>query len=186
MNRNKINSESVIIKALDFASCVHKDQKRKYSGVPYIIHPVRIAERLREIGINDETTLCAAILHDTLEDTSADPKEIDRLFGNEVLMLVNQLTRDKKKENGYIDLSHITDERAMIVKIMDRIDNMQDYNQNCGSSPEKYILEAKLILNRGLEIEKNAPENLKPYLKKAIDMLDNEIQESFLKLKRKI
>jgi guanosine-3',5'-bis(diphosphate) 3'-pyrophosphohydrolase len=175
----------MIIKALNFASYAHKEQKRKYSDVPYIIHPVRIAERLREIGINDETILCAALLHDTLEDTSVDSKELENAFGNDVIMLVKQLTRDKKNENGYIDTSHIKDERAMIIKIMDRIDNMQDYNKNMGVSPEKYIFEAKLILHRAHEIEKNASYIHKPYLRKAIEMLDNEIDDSLSKLKEK-
>ncbi len=169
-------SASLVIKALDFASYAHRDQKRKHTGMPYIIHPVRLAERLRELGCTDENMLCAAILHDTLEDTSADAKEMSVIFGDDILFLVKQLTRDKNAEKGMIDVSHITDARAMLVKIVDRIDNMQDYARDQGTVPEKYVAEARIIRERALELRKGTLPSLKTQLGKAIELLEKEIE----------
>ena len=76
-----------IQKAIIFAALKHKDQTRKATSVPYIVHPAEVMQILTAMGCSNEV-ICAGILHDTLEDTPATPQEIKDNFGSEVLTLV--------------------------------------------------------------------------------------------------
>jgi len=77
--------------AHEYATRMHNGQTRS-DGTPYILHPQRVYNKLKQLGISDEDTLVAALLHDTLEDTQATTEEIQMLFGNRVLDLVLELT----------------------------------------------------------------------------------------------
>lgn len=78
-------------KAYDLAARVHADQKRR-SGEPYIIHPTQVAYILAQMKM-DEETLCAAFLHDTVEDTDTTLDQLKELFGAKVAMLVDGVTK---------------------------------------------------------------------------------------------
>jgi len=71
---------------------LHALQRRKYTGKPYITHPVAVARILKDAGIENEHVLCAAILHDTIEDTEATYELILERFGKRVADLVLQVT----------------------------------------------------------------------------------------------
>jgi (p)ppGpp synthase/HD superfamily hydrolase len=83
-------------RGLEFATKAHGDQKRKYSGRPYIEHPIGVARMLSHFD-HDENILVAAILHDTVEDTHVSLAEVGEAFGNDVLQLLSDLT----------DVSHV-------------------------------------------------------------------------------
>ena len=87
-------NESLLNKAYVYAMQKHGHQKRA-SGDPYFSHPLEVAAILTEMRL-DESTIVAALLHDTIEDTSATRSEIDEIFGSDIGALVEGLTKLKK------------------------------------------------------------------------------------------
>src|SRR5580704_6629910 len=86
------------VRALAFASRKHSQQRRKDADAsPYINHPIALVSILAvEAGINDRDTLCAALLHDTIEDTDTSFDELVESFGAAVASLVQEVTDDKQ------------------------------------------------------------------------------------------
>ena len=84
--------ESRIDHAKMWAGMKHKGQYRKYTGEPYVTHPIAVSELVREHGLS-ETAIIAALLHDTVEDTDATLEEVWELFGEEVAEYVWYLTK---------------------------------------------------------------------------------------------
>lgn len=127
----------VLIKAYEFAKQAHANQKRA-SGEPYFIHPCAVAEILMGLGL-DGATIAAALLHDVIEDTDATAEDIKREFGDEVLGLVNSVTKlekivfkSKEDENAEnfrkIFVAMAKDVRVIIIKLADRLHNMRSLN----------------------------------------------------------
>jgi len=81
----------LIMKAYNYAYSYHGDQCRK-SGEPYIIHPLNVAYILADIGL-DDSTICAALLHDVVEDTEVTQEDITREFGKEISDMVAGVTK---------------------------------------------------------------------------------------------
>jgi guanosine-3',5'-bis(diphosphate) 3'-pyrophosphohydrolase len=128
--RNDLDS---FLKALNFSAQKHRHQKRKDSpGSPYIHHPIEVANILWTIGkVEDITTLIAAILHDTLEDTDTTAEHIRTTFGDEVLELVLELSDDNnlsKQERKQNQIAHapLLSPRAKQIKLADKICNVHD------------------------------------------------------------
>lgn len=86
---------SLFLKALKFASLKHTSQRRKAGDIPYINHPIEVAEFLGQAGISDYEVLSAAILHDTVEDTDTTPEELEHEFGKKVRDIVMECSDDK-------------------------------------------------------------------------------------------
>jgi guanosine-3',5'-bis(diphosphate) 3'-pyrophosphohydrolase len=127
------DSIGVLLKAVRFSAVKHRDQRRKdFPQSPYINHPIQVAEMLWEIGgVRDVATLVAAILHDTIEDTTASPDEIRALFGEEILNLVLELTDDgnlSKSERKRLQIEHAphSSPAAKLIKLADKICNLGD------------------------------------------------------------
>ncbi|CAN8064239.1 unnamed protein product [Agarophyton chilense] len=124
---------ALLIKAMDYSTEKHRDQKRKNSKKhPYICHPVRVAKRLLvDGGVSDISTLVAALLHDTVEDTDATLEEIDELFGAHIAQLVDEVSDDKslpkeiRKRNQIEHAPHISPE-AKAIKLADKLDNLTE------------------------------------------------------------
>lgn len=124
-----------IIQAANFAAQKHAGQTRKYFREPYIYHPARVAARVTLIPDADEDLICAAWLHDTLEDTDTRPMEIDRAFGTAVTNLVLGLTNPPKHERLHLprhvrkaeDCARLatSSHRVKLIKLADRIDNLR-------------------------------------------------------------
>ncbi|GAA1766777.1 GTP pyrophosphokinase [Nonomuraea bangladeshensis] len=122
----------VIERAYDVAAYHHRDQKRK-SGDPYITHPLAVATILAELGTDDET-LCAALLHDTVEDTAYSLDELRADFGDTIGSLVDGVTKlDKVKFGDAAQAETVRkmvvamsrDIRVLIIKLADRLHNMR-------------------------------------------------------------
>ncbi len=121
--------------AFDTAVEAHSDQRRK-SGEAYIFHPINVAKIVaQQIGL-DATSICAALLHDVVEDTEFTLEDIERLLGNTVAKIVHGLTKIsslKKDKNISLQAENFRkmlltlndDVRVIIIKIADRLHNMQ-------------------------------------------------------------
>ncbi|MDT7538373.1 MAG: diphosphokinase / guanosine-3,5-bis(diphosphate) 3-diphosphatase [Actinomycetota bacterium] len=122
----------VVQKAYETAESAHADQKRR-SGEPYITHPLAVATILAELGM-DTTTLVAALLHDTVEDTPYTLTDVRRDFGEDVEHLVDGVTKlDKIKYGEAAEAETIRkmvvamarDPRVLVIKLADRLHNMR-------------------------------------------------------------
>lgn len=127
------SDRNLIKEAYLFADIAHKDQKRK-SGEPYFIHLVATAKNLAQLGM-DGTVIAAGILHDSIEDGVATQKEIKKVFGNEILFLINGVTklgtiryRGMKRHNESLRKLFVAtskDIRVLLIKFADRIHNLE-------------------------------------------------------------
>lgn len=143
----------LIMKAYNFANENHKDQKRD-SGEPYIIHPLNVAYILAEVGL-DDATLCAALLHDVVEDTEVTHEDLVEVFGNEIAEMVAGVTKlstiqfatvqEKQVENyRRMFLAMGKDIRVILIKLADRLHNMRTLKY---VSRERQISNAKETLD---------------------------------------
>jgi GTP pyrophosphokinase len=138
--------------AFTFACEHHVDQRRK-SGEDFIVHPVGVAKICAGMRLDTET-LCAALLHDTVEDTSASLQEVGTVFGDEVAALVDGVTkltgitfqsRDEAQAENYrkMMVAMASDVRVILIKLADRLHNMR----TIGAMPkQKQIDKAKETL----------------------------------------
>lgn len=167
--------KKLIRKAFDVAMDAHKDQRRK-SGEAYFFHPIAVAKIVAsEIGLG-ATSIAAALLHDVVEDTPITIEEIDNLFGPKIAQLVEGLTKISKvqkemnaslqAENFRKMLLTLNDDvRVILIKIADRLHNMQtlddmeDHKQVKIASETLYIY-APLAHRLGLYKIKNKLEDL--------------------------
>jgi GTP pyrophosphokinase len=124
----------LVRRAYDFAGRAHDGQLRK-SGDPYFIHPVNVAALVADLKL-DVASVCAALLHDTVEDTEATGAELEREFGTEVAFLVdgvtklskiNFLSRQDRQAESFrkMVVAMARDIRVLVVKLCDRLDNMR-------------------------------------------------------------
>ena len=131
---NKFLNPETLTKAYDFALKAHQNQKR-ISGDPYLIHPVAVADILTDLKL-DSATIATGLLHDTIEDTHATYKTIEKEFGKEVADLVEGVTKISEFENQAIYnskaenfrkliLATSRDIRVLLVKLADRLHNMR-------------------------------------------------------------
>ena len=124
---------ALLLKALAFAAHKHRDQRRKDpEASPYINHPIALADVLvNEAAVTDVEVLCAALLHDTVEDTATTPEELREAFGSRVARIVAEVTDDKslsKEERKRLQIEHAPQlsTEAKLVKLADKICNLRD------------------------------------------------------------
>ena len=147
---NKFFNPTILTKAYNFALNAHQNQKRE-EGVPYIIHPVAVANILTELKL-DSATITTGLLHDTIEDTKVTYMNVEKEFGREVADLVEGVTKISALENKALGnskaenfrkliLATSKDIRVLLVKLADRLHNMRtiDFVKN----EEKKIRKAK-------------------------------------------
>jgi guanosine-3',5'-bis(diphosphate) 3'-pyrophosphohydrolase len=128
-----LSTMPLFIDALAFAAHKHRDQRRKNAAAsPYINHPIALAHVLaNEGGITETPVLCAAILHDTVEDTQTTYAELERRFGAEIAGIVREVTDDtslpkaRRKELQVEHAPHLS-RGAKLVKLADKICNLRD------------------------------------------------------------
>lgn len=127
-------SDSLIIRAAKFSAEAHADQKRKYNGMPYIVHPGRVAAAASIHQIATPGVVAAAWLHDVLEDCPAHCERLVAEFPGDVVELVRELTNPSKDskairaERKQMDREHIASasHEAKVLKLLDRLDNMRE------------------------------------------------------------
>ena len=138
INKKKEHSRRVDVKlimsAYRLANEKHKGQKRS-SGEPYIIHPLNVAYILADIGL-DDSTVCAALLHDVVEDTDITEKDLRSQFGNEIADMVEGVTKLSNIQFASVEEQQVEDYRKMflamgkdirviLIKLADRLHNMR-------------------------------------------------------------
>ena len=175
----KIYSIDKIKKAFEYAASLHEGQFR-LSGEPYISHPVAVAVIVAELGL-DTDSICAALLHDTVEDC-ADKTNLDilsKMFGTEVAMLVDGLTKIIQvqvadKEEAHIEnirkmlLAMNRDIRVIFIKLCDRLHNMRTLGAKKEDRQRAIALEtmyiyAPLAHRLGIQKIKQELENISLY-----------------------
>jgi len=122
----------LLLRALELASLKHRDQRRKdQEKSPYINHPIAVAALLAQHGITDPIALVAAVLHDTIEDTTTTREELVAAFGEAVAACVCEVTddrslpKDRRKELQVEHAAHLS-RSAKLVKLADKICNLRD------------------------------------------------------------
>ncbi len=141
--------QALIRQALSTARLAHAGQKRK-SGEPYLIHPIAVAQLVADMGMDSET-VCAALLHDVVEDTSVSLDSIREDFGEEVAMLVDSVTKLDRlnffsKSEAQVEsmrkmlVAMAKDVRVILIKLCDRLHNMRTLQS---LSPEAQIKNAQ-------------------------------------------
>jgi GTP diphosphokinase / guanosine-3',5'-bis(diphosphate) 3'-diphosphatase len=136
-----------LVDALAFAAERHSLQRRKdAAATPYINHPIAVMRVLAiEAGVADDEVLCAALLHDTIEDTATTELELAQRFGPRVTAIVLALTDDKslpKQERKELQVHHAPglSREAALVKLADKICNLRDI---ADSPPRDWSLERR-------------------------------------------
>ncbi len=151
---------ALVLRATAFAAHKHRDQRRKDPAAsPYINHPISVAYVLaQEAGIEAAIVLCAALLHDTIEDTDTTLEELEMAFGSEIAAIVLEVTDDKllpKQERKRLQVAHAAtiSRNAKLVKLADKICNLRDLQASppAGWSSERkreYFDWAKQVIDR--------------------------------------
>ena len=156
-NHNKKSDAKLLMRAYDFAIKNHGNQKR-LSGEPYIIHPVQVAYILATLGL-DDSTLCAALMHDLIEDTNVSYEEIANAFDEEIAGMVNGVTKlgeikyvsqEEQQVENYrkMFLAMGKDIRVILIKLADRLHNMRTL---------KYLTRDRQIANAKETLELYTP-----------------------------
>lgn len=124
---------ATLLEAARFAADKHVGQRRKgASHRPYINHPIEVAETVARVGgITDTAVLCAALLHDTVEDTDTTPEEIESRFGRDVAALVAEMTDEKGlrsdvRKRLQVENAPHKSPGARAIKLADKISNVRE------------------------------------------------------------
>jgi guanosine-3',5'-bis(diphosphate) 3'-pyrophosphohydrolase len=161
-------SADIVDKAQKFAYEKHRNQKRKDGVTPFSDHLEGVVSRLKNLGISNQDVLCAAWLHDILEDTDTTFDEINDIFGNSISVLVLSLTKDselskKERETQYIQQLKDSTLQAKIIKFCDISANLKDIAKAPISKTQKNKQVKKLfhylrVIKKGLsEIKSEYP-----------------------------
>jgi guanosine-3',5'-bis(diphosphate) 3'-pyrophosphohydrolase len=144
----------LIRRCYDFAKERHAGQMRR-SGEPYLVHPLGVAKIIAELNL-DVASICAGLLHDCVEDTSATSEDIGRLFGAEIQRLVDGVTklgqipwntREERQAENFrkMLLAMARDIRVILVKLADRVDNMRTLQYVSREKQERIARETREI-----------------------------------------
>ena len=144
----------LVRRAYDFAAAAHAGQTRK-SGEPYVTHPLSVAAIISELKL-DTASVCAGLLHDCVEDTSATIDQLTALFGKEVAFLVDGVTklgklpystREEQQAENFrkMLLAMARDIRVILVKLCDRLDNMRSLHHLPPEKQERIAAETMQI-----------------------------------------
>lgn len=147
---------SLVYQAILTATEAHRGQKRKDNTTDYIVHCMCVTSDVNRLFGFNETRLCAAMLHDTLEDTTLTYDEIVKDFGVVVANIVKELTYDKSyaDKNAYIESFVNKSDDAFIIKIIDRWNNIQDFlNLGNVDYAYKYAKKAESLLDRAFKFQ---------------------------------
>jgi len=170
----------LVMKAIYFAGEKHQGQKRKNSGIDYIVHPMTVMHlvtKYKGLSKHIEELQCAALLHDVLEDTECTYIELEREFGPLVAAIVMELTSDDKMikkigKNEYLKKKMLNMSKyAFVLKLIDRLANISD-------GPTQRYLENTLELIEFVSLNR---EDMSQTQKIVIDEINRTCHEKLLK-----
>lgn len=150
-------SAELILRATAYAERWHRGQVRKYTGEPYIVHPIEVAHLVATVNPGDEV-VAAALLHDVIEDCGVTVNQIDQAFGAEVAALVFMVT-DRYTKEAFPELNRATRKAlevrriatisapAKIVKLADMISNTQSITLHDPGFAKTYMPEKRAMLD---------------------------------------
>ena len=141
-------------RAAEFAAVKHSGQERKFTGEPYIMHPLAVAEIVKTIGGSEEMVV-AAVLHDTIEDTGTTYAELAKEFGPKVAGLVVELTNVYRTGTGGNRAYRRAKEAVRLATV----------------SPEAQTIKVADLIHNSLTVAEVAPTFAKLYLKEKADLL---------------
>ncbi|MGB5719227.1 MAG: bifunctional (p)ppGpp synthetase/guanosine-3',5'-bis(diphosphate) 3'-pyrophosphohydrolase [Woeseiaceae bacterium] len=194
-----------VLKAYEFGASAHEGQTRK-SGEPYISHPIAVAQELADMRL-DAQAICAAILHDVVEDTPASLAQIEENFGPEVAQLVDAVSKlDQIQFHSRAEaqaesfrkmmLAMIEDIRVILVKLSDRLHNMQTLGAMPAAKKKRIARETldiyapianRLGINRmKIELEDLGFKHLYPYRYRVLDSTLKKAKGSQRQIVRRI
>lgn len=156
MKRYGLAGALIVHTAEVFATAAHAaiDQRRKWTGAPYIMHPEAVVRIVQTVEWHTVDMVCAAWLHDVLEDTKVQASDIDRFFGGEIGTMVYRLT-DEPLETGNrpkrkaMDRQRLADSSREVqtIKVADLIDNTPSIVQHDPDFARVYLREKRDLLN---------------------------------------
>jgi (p)ppGpp synthase/HD superfamily hydrolase len=157
IERHRAYESPLIKEAVEFAKEAHKGQVRKYTGEPYITHPLAVIEILKNTHINLEPeTIAAAILHDVIEDCGVKQEELEEKFGSEVARIVWALTDESKPSDGNRAARKEIDRKwfrnkacysVRLIKLADMLDNARSIVEHDPKFAKVFFAEKKLLLS---------------------------------------
>lgn len=137
----------LLLSAATFAARKHSTQRRKdVEASPYINHPLALADMLANMGgVTDTEVLCAALLHDTIEDTETSAEELHAAFGPAIAGIVMEVTDDKslpkqRRKDLQVEHAQHISKKAKLVKLADKICNVRDI---AASPPSDWSVDRK-------------------------------------------
>jgi guanosine-3',5'-bis(diphosphate) 3'-pyrophosphohydrolase len=142
-----------LLEAISFAARVHRHQQRKDKETPYVGHVFRVAMIARHVlGVDDPKVLTAAVLHDTIEDTTTDFDELAEQFGDEVATWVAALTKnttlpDAEREADYTRRLAAGGWQVCVCKLADIYDNVTDCRKLTIAQQQKALARSKMYLD---------------------------------------
>lgn len=153
MSESRHLDSSLILKAAAFAARLHGEQRRKYTGEPYVVHCLEVAQIVADAG-GSSVMVAAAILHDVIEDTAAEMVDVVAAFGPEVADLVGWLTDVSRPEDGNralrkaMDREHLAGapSAAKTIKLADLISNSRSIVEHGKDFARVYLREKLLLL----------------------------------------
>ena len=160
--------DDIIFEAVAFAAHAHRHQIRKDNKTPYVSHVMRVCLVVRHVfGFDDPEMLAAALLHDTIEDTTTDCDDIIERFGPRVARWVGALTKDMRlpydeREAAYAAAIDAADWQVKGCKLADMYDNLGDCRHFSAAARRRTAQTCRAALDH---FRPSVPENLHPALK---------------------
>jgi guanosine-3',5'-bis(diphosphate) 3'-pyrophosphohydrolase len=154
--------------AAAFAARAHQHHKRKDGQTPYVSHVFRVCLVVRHtFGFDDPRMLAAALLHDTIEDTTTDCDDLIERFGEEVAEWVAELSKDSRlpydaREEEYAETLAEADWQVKALKLADLYDNLGDMRHFAPAPRRRFARKARLYLNA---VRTNLPDHVQPALR---------------------
>ena len=148
------DTNDIVFQAAAFAARAHRHQLRKDNQTPYFSHPVRVCLVVRHVfGFDDPRLLAAALLHDTLEDTTTDYDDLIESFGPDVARWVAALSKDSRlpndeREEAYCKVLASSDWQVKVIKMADQYDNLSDCRLPRRQGPQENRQEGALVPRR--------------------------------------
>ncbi len=137
-----MTADKLVTKAYNYAMEKHKDQKSD-EGTPYFNHPNQVAEILKKVTLRDPNLICAAYLHDVIEDCKVTYEELKEEFNEDIADLVNEVTHEgEKNAHGYY-FPRLKTKRGIILKFADRLSNISRMEAWDEERKEQYLRKSK-------------------------------------------